>query len=142
MEFTRKQIDQLTDRVIGGAIEVHRQLGPGLLESTYESCLCWELQSAGIEFARQLELPIRYKGNCVQAGYRLDLLIENVLIVELKSIDRIEPIHKAQLLTYLRLSGLQVGLLINFNTPLLKDGVVRIVNNLPEDASAPVATLR
>ena len=118
---------QLTDAIIGAAIEVHRHLGPGLLESAYEECLCEELRSKGIRFQRQRPLPLEYKGKKLDCGYRLDLVVENKIIVEIKAVDGLAPIHEAQLLTYLRLSGKRVGLLVNFNVPLLKDGIKRMV---------------
>ena len=108
-------------------IEVHREMGPGLLESAYEDCLCHELSLRGIRFQRQLEMPVKYKGVQLDCGYRIDLLVEETLVLELKSVEAIAPIHKAQLLTYLRLSQKQVGLLLNFNVLVLKDGLVRMV---------------
>ncbi|TWT36058.1 hypothetical protein KOR34_09570 [Posidoniimonas corsicana] len=117
----------LTEQVIGAAVEVHRHLGPGLLESAYEECLCRELAERGIPFARQVPLPIDYKGQRLDAGYRIDLLVDDRLILELKSVDAVTGIHEAQLLTYLRLSGKSVGLIINFNTQLLKHGITRRV---------------
>ena len=122
-------INDLTGKVIGAAIEVHKLLGPGLLESTYERCLCHELDLRDIVYEQQKELPVEYKGIVLDCGYRLDLVIENRLIVELKACDSIEKIHKAQLLTYLKLTGIDVGLLINFNVPVLKDGIARIANS-------------
>jgi GxxExxY protein len=113
--------------VIGLAIEVHRELGPGLLESTYETCLAHELKNHGIGFKEQLALPVGYKGMHLDCGYRVDLLIEDSLIVELKSVDALRRIHEAQLLTYMRLSGIGKGLLINFNTHILKAGIKRLV---------------
>ena len=121
-------INELTGAVIGAAIEVHRVLGPGLLESAYEECLCFELKNRNISYGRQQDLPINYKGNNLDCGYRIDLLIEDTLIVELKSCDHLLPIHEAQLLTYLRLSKKKIGLLINFNIPVLKDGIKRLIN--------------
>ena len=123
------QINQLTEQVIGACIEIHKTLGPGLLESAYEECLCHELSLRGIEFERQRSLPIAYKGVQLDCGYRLDLVVENKLIVELKSVQELMPVHDAQLLTYLKLSGLTVGLLINFNVPVLRRGKKRIVNH-------------
>jgi GxxExxY protein len=117
--------NSLSERVIGAAIEVHRQLGPGLLESTYEACLCFELAQRGIACAQQVPLPVIYKGNRLDCGYRIDLLVEQELIVEVKSVDQLVRIHEAQLLTYLRLSGLKLGLLLNFNAVLLKHGLRR-----------------
>src|SRR5262245_54075262 len=117
--------DPWSRRVIGAAIEVHRTLGPGLLESAYEECLWYELQRLGLCCERQKPLPIIYKGVHLDAGYRLDIVVENELILELKAIETVLPIHKAQMITYLRLSGIQVGLIINFNVPVLKDGLHR-----------------
>lgn len=121
-------INELSSKIIGAAIEVHRTLRPGLLESTYEECLCHELSLRGVLFERQEPLPVKYKGKTLDCGYRLDVVVENVIIIELKSCDNIEPIHKAQLLTYLRLSGVKLGLLLNFNVPVMRDGIVRVVN--------------
>lgn len=118
---------ELTERIIGAAMAVHRVLGPGLLESAYETCLAREFKLEGILFARQIELPITYRGETLNCGYRLDLLVEEKVIVELKSVEKIMPIHEAQLLSYLRLSGKRVGLLINFNVPVLKHGICRKV---------------
>ncbi|MGE0423254.1 MAG: GxxExxY protein [Reyranellaceae bacterium] len=119
--------DALSGAVIGLAIEVHRALGPGLLESAYEECLCFELQQAGIPFRRQVPLPVTYKAVKLDCGYRLDLLVEERLVVELKTVERLMPVHDAQLLSYLRLGGYRAGLLLNFNVPVLKDGLRRIV---------------
>jgi GxxExxY protein len=121
-------INQLTGKVIGAAIEVHKTLGPGLLESVYEECLCHELTLQKIAFERQKELPVEYKGLKLSIGYRIDLLVQDQLILELKACDALQPIHEAQLLTYLKLSGIKYGLLINFNTPMLKDGLKRLAN--------------
>ena len=125
-------INSLSSKVIGAAIEVHKTLGPGLLESAYEECLCHELGFRGISFERQKPLPVEYKGKKLDCGYRLDIIVENRIILELKSCEKIEPVHKAQLLTYLKLSGLNLGLLLNFNVPLVRDGIVRIINELEE----------
>jgi GxxExxY protein len=125
---TQMDINQLTGSVIGAAIEVHRLLGPGLLESIYEECLCHELTLQKIPFLRQKELFVEYKGIKLSCGYRIDLLIKDQVILELKSCDAIQPIHEAQLLTYLKLSGVKYGLLINFNTIYLKDGIKRLAN--------------
>ena len=119
--------DPLTDRVIGLAIGAHRELGPGLLESAYEECLCYELEQSGIVFGRQVPLAIVYKGTRLDCGYRLDVVVQRQLIIEIKSVDRLLPIYDAQLLTYLRLSGYKIGLLMNFNTVLLKEGIRRFV---------------
>jgi GxxExxY protein len=115
----------LTGKVIGAAIAVHRALGPGLLESAYRACLAWELEHAGLRVAQEVPLPVTYRGHLIDCGYRLDLVVEDALIVELKAVDRLAPIHDAQLLTYLRLSGARLGLLFNFNVPVLKDGIRR-----------------
>jgi GxxExxY protein len=119
--------DLLTQRIIGFAIEVHRQLGPGLLESAYEECVCYELRQAGLVFQRQVPLPVIYKAVRLDCGYRVDVVVENAVILELKTVERLIPIHEAQLLTYLRLSGLRTGLLLNFNSPVLRDGIRRLV---------------
>jgi len=119
--------EQVAHAVIQAAFQVHKSLGPGLLESVYEKCLCHELSKEGISFQNQLELPIVYDGFQIDAGMRMDLLVEDSLVVELKAVERLLPIHKAQLLTYLKLSGKRLGLLLNFNVPLLKDGMQRVV---------------
>jgi GxxExxY protein len=119
--------DALTSRVIGLAMEVHRALGPGLLESAYEECLCYELASHGIRFSRQVPLPVIYKSVRLDCAYKLDLAIEDMLVAELKTVERILPVHEAQLLTYLRLSGRTTGLILNFHVPVLKDGIKRLV---------------
>ncbi len=124
----RARADQLSKEIIGAAIEVHRAIGPGLLESVYEACLGHELSLRGIAYARQVSLPIVYKGVHLDCGYRIDLLVDDLVIVEIKAIAKIESIHEAQLLTYLRLKGLWLGLLINFNVPVIKQGIRRIVN--------------
>lgn len=121
------EFDELSRKVIGLAIEVHRELGPGLLENTYKQCLAYELSQAGINFQIEVELPVKYKNVLISCGYRIDLLIENNLIIELKCVDKIIPIHEAQLLTYMKLSGIKVGLLMNFNEIVLKDGIKRFV---------------
>ena len=117
----------LTQTIIGAAIEVHKALGPGVLESAYETCLCYELKQRRLSYQRQVELPIMYKGVALEAGYRLDVVVEDMVILELKAVEKLLPIHEAQLLTYLRLSKKPVGLLINFNVPFLKAGIVRTV---------------
>lgn len=124
----KQRADELSKEIIGAAIEVHRQLGPGLLESAYEECLCCELGLKGIEFKRQVPQPVIYKSVKLDCGYRLDLLVEDLVIVEVKAVETIVPIHEAQLLTYLRLRGSWLGLIINFNVLLLKDGIRRLVN--------------
>jgi GxxExxY protein len=125
-------INKLSSRIIGAAIEVHKALGPGLLESAYEKCICHELSIGGLSLERQKPLAVRYKGINLDCGYRLDVVVEDAIILELKSCEKIEPIHKAQLLTYLKLSGFKLGLLLNFNVTLMREGIVRIVNELEE----------
>jgi GxxExxY protein len=117
----------LTENLIGAAIEVHRVLGPGLLESAYEECLCHELRLRKIIFERQVDLPVEYKGVKLDCGYRMDLVIEDCLVIEIKCVERLLSIHEAQLLTYLRLSGKRVGFLINFNSSVLRQGLIRKV---------------
>lgn len=119
----------LSGIVIGAAIEVHRHLGPGLLESAYESCLSKELDLRDVSHKRQVPLPLEYKGLELDCGYRLDILVDDQLIIELKTVDKIHDIHKAQLLTYLKLTRYRLGLIINFNVPYLRDGIVRIIND-------------
>jgi len=119
--------DPLTEQVIGRAIAVHRELGPGLLESAYEECLCYELKDSGIDFARQVPLAVSYKSVRLDCGYRIDVVVARKLLLEIKAVDKLLPIHEAQILTYLRLSRIKVGLLINFNTVVLKDGIRRFV---------------
>jgi GxxExxY protein len=121
-------INRVTEAVIGAAIEVHRVLGPGLLESPYHQCLCRELSLRGIAFEMEVPLPVDYKGMKLDAGYRVDLLVARAVVVEIKSVKSLEKIHEAQLLTYLRRGGWKVGLLLNFNVAVLKDGIKRRVN--------------
>jgi len=122
--------NELSFKIIGAALSLHKNLGPGLLESTYENALAYDLREAGLKVQQQLPMPFIYKEVKLEVGYRLDLLIENKVIVEIKSLENIAPVHFAQLLTYLKLSDLKLGLLINFNTKVLKDDIHRIVNNL------------
>lgn len=124
------QLNGLSERVVGAAIEVHRHLGPGLLESAYHQGLEAELNLRGIPFRSEVLLPVEYKGLRLDCAYRVDLLVEERLLVELKAVELVLPVHAAQLLTYLRLNGLRLGLLINFNVPILWRGVKRVVNNL------------
>ena len=124
--------NEITETIIKAAIEVHRALGPGLLESAYEECMAYELALQGISYDRQIPLPIFYKDRRLDCGYRLDLLVAKSVVVEIKAIEAIQPIHEAQLLTYLKLGGWKVGLLINFNVPLLKQGIKRIVLDFKE----------
>jgi GxxExxY protein len=118
----------MTETVIGAAIEVHRALGPGLLESAYEQCLCHELKLRSIGFSRQVPVPVSYKGISLDCGYRIDIFVEELVVLELKTVDKLHPLHEAQLLTYLKLIKAPVGLLINFHVPLLKDGLKRLAN--------------
>jgi len=122
-------INEVTEVIIGSAIEVHKSLGPGLLESAYEECLCFELNLRELDVSRQLKLPVKYKDIQLDIGYRLDLLVENKVVVELKTVDKLMPIHDAQLLTYMKLIDCTTGLLINFNVPVLKQGLKRKVLN-------------
>ena len=122
-----RENDPLTEKIIGAAIEVHRQLGRGLLESAYEECLCLELKQAGLAFRRQVPLPIVYKSIRLDCGYRLDLAVEERVIVELKTVERLMPIHEAQMLTYMKLTRIGIGLLLNFNSAVLKDGLRRLM---------------
>lgn len=124
--------NELTEAVIGAAIEVHRKLGPGLLESAYEECLCRELALRGIPFKRQLALPVEYKGIKLDCGYRLDVLVDERVPVEIKAVELVLTVHKSQLLTYLKLGGWKVGLLISFNVPQLSKGITRKVFGLEE----------
>ena len=126
------QANEITEAVIGAAIEVHRAIGPGLLESAYVQCLCYELNLRKLPFLLELPVPISYKGLKLDCGYRVDLLVAETVVVEVKAVERIAPVHEAQLLTYLRLGGWKVGLLINFNVSLLRDGIVRRVPGLVE----------
>ncbi len=126
---TTKTLNAISEKVIGAAIAVHRALGPGLLESAYEACLAYELSERGMSVERQKALPVEYKGINIDCGYRLDLLVEENIIVELKSVERLDRIHHAQILSYLKLSGYRIGLLINFNTKMLKNGIKRFVND-------------
>ncbi len=125
-------INKTTETVIGAAIEVHRHLGPGLLGSAYEECLCEELSLREIPFKRQVALPVSYKSKKLDIGYRIDLLVNDEVVVELKTVESILPIHEAQTLTYMRLGGWQVGLILNFNVTVLKNGIKRLVHKLKE----------
>ena len=132
MKNKSKNINKITEIIIGAAITVHKALGPGLLESAYETCLVYELIDRGLSIERQKALPVRYRGVDLDCGYRIDLLVEGVIIVELKAIERLEPIHQAQLLSYLKLSGCKLGLLINFNVKMLTHSIKRLALDLPE----------
>lgn len=124
----RDRLNGITKSIIGASIQVHRALGPGLLESAYEACLAYELGKRGMRVEQQKPLPLVYEEVKLECGYRIDLLVEGAVIVEIKSVDRLAPIHEAQVMTYLKLSGFKVALLINFNVPVLKDGIRRFVN--------------
>jgi GxxExxY protein len=121
-------LSDVTEKIIGAAILVHRELGPGLLESAYEACLMFELAEAGLQVERQKPLPVNYKGVQLECGYRLDLVVENKIILELKTVEKILPIHEAQILSYLKISGCRLGFLMNFHVDVLKNGIRRIVN--------------
>lgn len=126
------RLNSLTEKIIGAAINVHKALGPGLLESAYEACLFYELTHSGLSVEQQKPLPVVYRGVELECGYRLDLLVENEVIVEIKSVEKTLPIHKAQMMSYLKLSDCRVGLLINFNVEILRNGIQRAVNKFPE----------
>ena len=120
--------NEITSKIIGACVEVHRHLGPGLLESAYEVCLAHELSEMGLDFKQQVPLPVVYKGTRLNAGYRIDLIVENKILMEIKSVESLAPIHTAQLLTYLKLKGMKLGLLINFNEVKVVDGIRRVIN--------------
>ena len=128
----KEELNRITQSIIGAAIEVHKNLGPGLLESAYEACLVYELLKMGIQVEQQKPLPLVYKQVTLDCGYRLDILVEGNVVVEVKSVDILLPIHEAQLLSYLKLTGCKVGLLINFNVKVLTHGIIRKVNNFPD----------
>ena len=128
----KQNLNKITETIIGAAIAAHRELGPGLLESAYEACLVYELIEQKLKVERQKGLPVTYRGVQLDCGYRIDLLVENQVVVELKAVESLEPIHEAQLLSYLKLSGCEVGLLINFNVKTLKDGIRRFVHKFQE----------
>ena len=135
-------LNQLTRVIFGAAMDVHRALGPGLLESAYQGCLCRELDMRGVPFERERPLPVEYRGLRLECGYRLDLLVANAVVVEVKSVEALAPIHESQLLTYLRLGGWRIGLLVNFNVEVLKQGIRRKVLNFDERSTlcAPSAS--
>jgi len=122
--------NQISSKILDCSIKVHKTLGPGLFESVYEEALCFELQNIGLNFERQIGIPVIYEGVKMELGFRADIIVEDKVIIELKSVETIAPVHKKQLLTYLKITGKKLGLLINFNEALLKDGITRIVNNL------------
>jgi GxxExxY protein len=128
---TNEELNRISEAIIGAAIAVHRELGPGLLESAYEACLAFELIDRGLRVARQKELPVVYRSVRLDCGYRLDLFVDEMVVVELKAVDKLLSVHEAQLMSYLKLSGCHLGLLINFNVRVLKDGLKRIVRDFP-----------
>ena len=128
----KDELNRITQSIIGAAIEVHKNLGPGLLESAYEACTAFELIQLGLRVETQKPLPLIYKQVALDCGYRLDILVEEKVVVEVKAVDKLLPIHEAQLVSYLRLTGCKVGLLINFNVRVLTDGIIRKVNNFPD----------
>jgi GxxExxY protein len=130
MNKTKEEIEQIAEQVTDAMLNVHRALGPGLLESTYQTCLAYELRCRGIEVGCEVALPVRYEGIEIEVGYRIDTLVAECIVIENKSVQAILPIHEAQLLTYLKLSGHQLGFLVNWNVPLIKDGIKRMVNKL------------
>jgi GxxExxY protein len=136
------RLDAITSRIIGAAIEVHRGLGPGLLESAYETCLAFELRQIGFKVEEQRPVPVVYKPVKLECGYRLDILVGDSVIVEVKAVDQLAPIHHAQVLSYLRLCGKRVGLLINFHVPVLKEGLKRIVNDFPDSVLSAYSAVK
>ncbi len=133
-----ERLNKLTETIIGVAIKVHRALGPGLLESAYEACMIFDLAQDGLTVEQQKALPVVYRAVKLDCGYRMDMVVEHEIIVEIKSVEKLLPIHKAQLLSYLKLSGNKVGLLINFNVDVLKKGIQRVVNHFPDSYQAPL----
>ena len=131
-----QRTNEITGEIIGAAIEVHKELGPGLLESAYHKCLCHELTTRSLRFQYKVPLPVRYKGIALDCGYEMDLVVEDVVVVELKTVEKIHPVHEAQLLTYLKLYDRSVGLLINFHVSVLKNGIKRIANNFLDSAAS------
>lgn len=135
-------INQLTQRIIGAAIEVHREKGPGLLESAYEACFAHELELQNLRISRQVAVPVIYKGLTIESGFRVDLIIEDKVLVELKAVESVLPVHKAQILSYIRETGHPLGLLINFHAPRLVDGITRIVNDRSQVAFSATSVLK
>ena len=129
--LTAERLNRITEIIIGAAIRVHRTLGPGLLESVYLACLAFELAEEGVGVETQRPIPVEYRGVRLECGFRADLIVEGAVIVEVKSLERLAPVHQAQMITYLRLSGCLVGLILNFNSSVMKDGIKRVVNNFP-----------
>jgi GxxExxY protein len=130
MSKSKEEIELIAKQLVDSMLAVHRELGPGLLESTYQACLAQEIAARGIEVYCEVELPVKYKGLEIEAGYRLDMLVADSIVIENKSVQAFLPIHEAQLLTYMKLSGCRLGFLVNWNIPLIKDGIKRMVNNL------------
>jgi GxxExxY protein len=130
MSKSKEEIELVATQLVDSMLAVHRELGPGLLESTYQACLAYELRERGIEVRCEVELPVKYKGLDIEAGYRIDMLVADCIVIENKSVQELVPIHEAQLLTYMKLSGCRLGFLVNWNVPLIKDGIKRIVNKL------------
>jgi GxxExxY protein len=139
---SKEELDRITREIIAAGIAVHRALGPGLLESAYEACLAFELKSRGLGVELQKPLPVHYRDVRLDCGYRLDLLVESAVIVEVKAIEELLPIHQAQLLSYLRLTGCAVGLLINFHVQVLKNGIKRVVNEFPDSALSAFSAVK
>jgi len=136
------KLNSITEAIIGAAIAVHRALGPGLLESAYEACLAFELRERGLKVEQQKALPVVYRTVKLDCGYRLDLVVEDAVVVEIKAVEHLAPIHEAQLLSYLRLADKRIGLLINFHVKILKDGVRRIVNEFPSSAVSAISAVK
>jgi GxxExxY protein len=130
MSKSKEEVELVATQLVDSMLAVHRELGPGLLESTYQACLAYELRERGIEVRCEVELPVKYKGLEIEAGYRIDMLVADSIVIENKSVQALVPIHEAQLLTYMKLSGCRLGFLVNWNVPLIKDGIKRIVNKL------------
>ena len=137
-----RRVNQVTEKVIGCAIEVHKHLGPGLLESGYEECTCYEMTHGGLAVRRQVPLPVIYKGVKLDCGYRIDAIVEETVILEFKTVEKLLPVHEAQLLSYLRLSALPVGLLLNFNSRVMRDGIRRMVNHYPDSAPSAFSAVK
>jgi GxxExxY protein len=130
MSKSKEEIELVAMQLVDSMLAVHRELGPGLLESTYQACLAYELRERGIEVRCEVELPVKYRGLEIEVGYRIDMLVADCIVIENKSVQALVPIHEAQLLTYMKLSGCRLGFLVNWNVPLIKDGIKRIVNKL------------
>lgn len=139
---SKEELNKIAREIIAAAIAVHRALGPGLLESAYEACLAFELNSRGLAVERQKPLPVHYRDVRLDCGYRLDLLVESVVIVEAKAVEELLPIHQAQLLSYLRLTGCPIGLLLNFHVQVLKNGIKRVVNEFPDSAASAFSAVQ